>query len=372
LPPTVPVTVAAASTQPAPLEIKGVGTVEPSSNVEIKSQVAGQLIGVHFKEGQDVSSGQLLFKIDPATFQEAVRQAEAALERDRALLNQAEAAVQKDIVQSRSADLELARYEALLKERLVSPQQALQYGTAAEAAKETIRADQAAVQSARSSLKIDEAALSRAKLDRSYTEIRAPISGRAGNLLVHTGNLVKANDVALLVINRITPVFVSFNVPEQYLQAVRRNAASRRLPVRVSSHNDPALTSAGDLTLIDNTVDNQTGSVHLKGTFANANRLLWPGQFVDVVLTLESIQNATVIPAEAVQAGQQGQLVYVVKPDRSVEPRVVSVGRTMDKLVIIQQGIKPGDTVVTDGQMLLFPGAHITTVSAPKPPPGVK
>ena len=371
-PPTVPVTVAAASTQPVPFEIKVVGTVEPSSNVEIKSQVAGQLISVHFNEGQDVSSGQLLFKIDPATFQEAVRQAEAALERDRALLNQAEAAVQKDIVQSRSADLELARYEALLKERLVSPQQALQYATAAEAAKETIRADQAAVQSARSSLKMDEAVLSRAKLDRSYTEIRAPISGRAGNLLVHTGNLVKANDVALVVINRITPVFVSFNVPEQYLQAVRQNAASRRLPVRVSSHNDPALTSAGDLTLIDNTVDNQTGSVHLKGTFANANRLLWPGQFVDVVLTLDRVQNATVIPAEAVQAGQQGQLVYVVKPDRSVEPRVVSVGRTIDSLVVIEKGINPGDTVVTDGQMLLFPGAHITTVSAPKPPPGVK
>jgi multidrug efflux system membrane fusion protein len=300
-----------------------------------------------------------------------VRQAEAALERDRAMLNQSEAAVQRDIVQAKSAELDAARYEALLKGRLVSPQQTLQYRTAADASKETVRTDQAAVQSAQGSLKMDEAALDRAKLDLSYTDIRAPIAGRAGNLLVHAGNLVKPNDVPLVVINRITPVFVSFNVPEQNLPAIRQHSSGKKLPVRVNAHDNPA-SATGSLTVIDNTVDSQTGTVHLKATFDNTNRALWPGQFVDVVLTLDSVQNATVIPAEAVQAGQQGQFVYVVKADRSVEPRVVSVGRTLDQGVIVNTGVTPGETVVTDGQMLLYPGAHITIASAPKPPAGLK
>jgi multidrug efflux system membrane fusion protein len=371
-PPAVPVTTAAASTQPAPLEIRVIGTVEPSSKVEIKSQIAGQLVSVHFTEGQEVDQGQLLFKIDSEPYNASVRQAEGAIERDRAMLNQAESAVLRDIVQSKAADAEAARYAALLKDRLVSTQQNLQYLTTAEASKETIRASQAAVQSARASLKMDEAALARAKLELSYTEIRAPIVGRAGNLLVHMGNLVKANDVPLVVINRIKPVFVSFNAPEQYLQAIRQHSSRRQLPVRVISRDDPGTISAGYLSLIDNTVDTQTGTVHLKAKFDNANRQLWPGQFVNVVLTLDSVQNATVVPAEAVQAGQQGQFVYIVKPDRTVEPRVVSVGRTLEHNVIIDNGVKPGETVVTDGQMLLFPGAHITIASAPKQPAGAQ
>ena len=168
-------------------------------------------------------------------------------------------------------------------------------------------------------------------------------------------------------------MFVSFSAPEQNLPTIRQHSSGKKLAVRVSSHNDPTITASGSLTLIDNTVDSQTGTVHLKATFDNTNRVLWPGQFVDVVLTLDSVQNATVIPGEAVQAGQQGQFVYVVKADRSVEPRIVTVGRTLDTGVIVNSGVNPGETVVTDGQMLLYPGAHVTVAAAPaKPPVGVK
>ena len=371
-PPAVPVTIATAEMQSAPIEVRVVGSVEPSSKVEIKSQVAGQLAKAHFTEGQNVKQGDLLLEIDPQPYREALRQAEAAVERDRAQLQQAEFALQKDIVQSKSADADAARYAALAKERVASQQQELQYRTNAETLKQAIRGDQAAIESARASLKVDEAAVSRAQLDLGYCEIRAPISGRAGNLLVHPGNLVKVNDVALVVINHIEPVFVSFNAPENYLATIRRLSANRKLPVEVIPREAAGAKARGYLSVIDNTVDTPTATIHLKATLDNTDRLLWPGEFVDVVLTLDAGQNATVIPSEAVQAGQQGQLVYVVKPDKTVEPRMVSVGRTIQNKVIVDKGVKAGETVVTDGQMMLFPGAHIMVAAAPKGDIGVQ
>jgi membrane fusion protein, multidrug efflux system len=365
-PPSVPVTVGTASVEAAPLEIRVVGTVEPSAKVEIKSQVAGQLMSVRFTEGQNVNQGEVLFEVDPQPYREALRQAEAGVERDRALLKQAEFAVQKDIVQAKSADADAARYETLERDHVASKQQTLQYRTAADTLKEGIRVDQAAIESARATQQLDQSAVAKAKLDLGYCEIRAPISGRAGNLLVHPGNLVKVNDVPLVVIHRIAPVFVSFNAPEKHLEAIRRYSAGRKLPVQVTSRDNPEMKVSGYLSVVDNTVDAQTGTIHLKATVENADRLLWPGQFMDVSLMLDSGQNATVIPSEAVQAGQQGSFVYVVKPDRTVEPRVVSVGRTLDRKVIVEKGINPGETVVTDGQMMLYPGARIAVVSAPK------
>jgi multidrug efflux system membrane fusion protein len=371
-PPAVPVTIATAEMQAAPVEVRVVGSVEPSSKVEIKSQVAGQLARVHFTEGQNVKEGELLLEIDPQPYREALRQAEAAVERDRAQLQQAEFALQKDVVQSKSADADAARYASLAKERVASEQQELQYRTNAETLKQAIRVDQAAIESARASLKVDEAAVSKAQLDLGYCEIRAPISGRAGNLLVHPGNLVKVNDVALVVINHIEPVFVSFNAPENHLATIRRLSANRKLPVEVLPRESPGAKARGYLSVVDNTVDTQTGTIHLKATLDNADRLLWPGEFVDVVLTLDAGQNATVIPSEAVQAGQRGQLVYVVKPDKTVEPRMVSVGRTLQGKVIVEKGVSAGETVVTDGQMLLYPGAHIMVATAPKGDIGVQ
>jgi multidrug efflux system membrane fusion protein len=366
----MPVTTAVASTQLAPQEIRVVGSVEPSAKVEVKSQVAGQLMSVHFTEGQNVNEGQVLLNIDPQPYLDALHQAEATVERDRAQFNQAEVAKQKDVVQSESADTDAKRFDALAKQRIVSEQQNLQYRTSADSLKQSIRADDAAIASARASLKVDESAVERAKLDLTYCEIRAPIAGRVGNLLVHAGNLVKVNDVPLLVINRISPVFVSFNAPEMQLEAIRRFSAQRKLAVEVTSRDDPGAKTTGVLSVIDNTVDNQTGTIHLKATFNNTNGMLWPGQFVNVVLTLDSATNATVVPAEAVQPGQNGQMVYVVKADHTVEPRTVTVGRTMDHNVVIASGISPGETVVTDGQMMLFPGARVMTAqgnAAPKP-----
>lgn len=351
-----------------PLELRVIGSVEPSSKVEIKSQVAGQLLKVHFAEGQDVQEGQLLLQIDPLPYQEALRQAQAAVERDRAQLSQAEFALQKDIVQAKSADLDAKRYADLAREKIVAPQQELQYRTAAEAMHETVRVDQAAIESARAALKVDEAAVSQAKLNLSYCDIRAPISGRAGNLLMHAGNLVKVNDTPLVVINRITPAFVTFNATEKYLESIRKASSSHKLPVDVTTRDGGGEKATGVLSVIDNTVDTQTGTIRLKALFENRNRVLWPGQFVDVVLTLDAGQNATVVPSEAVQAGQKGPFVYVVKADTTVEPRPVTPGRTVDRRVVIATGVTAGETVVTDGHMMLYPGARVNAAPAGKAP----
>jgi len=371
-PPVVPVTVGTVSVETVPFEVHVVGTVEPFSKVEIKSQVAGELKNVHFTEGQNVEQGQLLFQIDPLPYREAVRQAEATVERDRAALKQAEYAVQKDLVQAKLADADAARFENLERDQVASKQQSQQYRTTADAMKESIRVDQAAAESARAAIAVDEAALAKAKLDLGYCEIRAPISGRAGNLLVHAGNLVKVNDVALVVIHKITPIFVSFNAPERYLEEIRKYSAESKLPVQIRGRDNASLQTSGYLTLVDNTVDPQTGTIHLKATVENKDRLLWPGQFVDVALVLNRNDNATVVPAEAVQAGQQGSFVYVVKPDKTVEPRVLAVGRTIGRKVIVEKGVKAGETVVTDGQMMLFPGARVALAAPPQGAPSAR
>ena len=366
-PPPAPVTVAKATQESIPTELQVVGTVEASAIVQVKSQVAGQLLKVAFTEGQNVKQGDLLFEIDPRPFEDALRQAQAAVARDRAQINQSEATLARDNAQAEFARTDAARYAELQKAGVVSKSQYDQSQTNANVSREAARATQASIESARAALEADQAAVESAKLNLSYCRIQAPISGRTGNLLVQAGNLVKANDVALVVIHQISPIFVNFSVPEQHLSAVRRLSAAHKLLVRAIPRDNPGKAATGTLSVIDNSVDASTGTIRLKATFDNRDAMLWPGQFVNTVLTLDTIHDATVIPAAAIQPGQAGQMVYVVKPDNTAEMRIVTPGRTFGTKVAIEKGVAPGESVVIDGQLRLFPGAPVHAVNPLEP-----
>jgi multidrug efflux system membrane fusion protein len=362
----VPVSAARATQESVPTELRVVGTVEASAIVQVKSQIAGELLQVGFTEGQNVAKGQMLFEVDPRPYQEALRQAEANVARDRAQIGQFEASLARDAAQAQFNKTDADRYSELLKAGVVSRSQSDQARTSADVARESERATKASLESAKAALESDQAAVGTARLNLSYCKIVAPLSGRTGNLLVHPGNLVKVNDVPLVVIHQVAPIFVNFNVPEQHLGAVRRLSATHKLSVRVFSQDSPDRASNGTLSVIDNTVDTATGTIHLKATMDNTDGLLWPGQFVTAVLTLDTISGATVVPTEAVQAGQQGQYMYVIKPDNKVEMRIVKVGRSIGKRTVIESGVQPGENVVTDGHLRLFPGAQVTLVEAGK------
>jgi multidrug efflux system membrane fusion protein len=365
-PMVVPVSAAKATQESVPTELRVVGTVEASAIVQVKSQIAGQLLRMGFTEGQNVTKEQVLFEVDPRPYEEALRQAEANVTRDRAQIGQLQATLARDDAQAKFNQSDADRYSELLKAGVVSKSQTDQAKTSADVARESARATLASIESAKAALESDLSAVSAAKLNLSYCQIHAPLAGRTGNLLVHPGNLIKANDVPLVVIHQDSPIFVNFNVPEQHLAAIRRLSANRKLGVRVFAQDTPDRFSSGSLSVIDNAVDTNTGTIHLKATFENGDGMLWPGQFVTAVLTLDTIQGATVVPSEAVQAGQQGQFLYVVKPDNTVESRVVQVGRAFGKKMVIEKGVSPGENVVTDGHLRLFPGATVQLVEPGK------
>lgn len=330
--PPVPVTVAAAVRKTVPVQIRAIGNVEPFNTVAVKAQVSGQLARVHFAEGEEVGKGDLLFTIDPRPFEAALRQAEAALARD--------------LAQARFAREQASRYGALLKDGIVTQDQYDQLRANAEAYEATIAADRAAVENARIQL--------------GYCTIRAPLAGRTGGLAVHAGNVVKANEEpALVTINQISPIHVTFTVPERELAEIKRHLAGGDLKVEAVVPGDAQVVERGVISFLDNTVDTATGTIRLKGTFANGNRLLWPGQFVNVVLTLTTRPNATVVPSQAVQTGQQGEYIFVVKRDGTVEQRPVTAGMALGGETVIERGIQPGETVVTDGQLRLLPGVKV-------------
>lgn len=331
-PPPVPVLVATVTEKTVPVELKVIGNVEAYSTVSIKSRLAGQLVQVNFKEGQDVKQGELLFVIDPRPYEAALRQVEANLARDKALATKAQA--------------DAGRYAELIRKQFVSQQDYEQAKATAESLGATVNADQVAVQNAR--------------LNLSYCYIKAPLSGRTGSLIAHQGNMIKDNaDTAMVVINQIQPIYVSFAIPEQNLAAVRQYMATEKVPVSAviaGQENNPEM---GVLSFIDNTVDKATGTILCKATFTNEPKRLWPGLFVNVVVQLSTQPNAILVSSQAVQTSQEGQIVFVVKPDLTVEIRPVEVGRPIDGDVIITKGLKPGERVVTDGQLRLVPGAKV-------------
>ena len=331
-PQAVAVRAAAAVRKTVPVQLSAIGTVESYASVSIKSRISGQLVQVHFKEGQDVSKGDLLFTIDPRPYEVALKEAQARLAKDKVLTGKAE--------------IDARRYADLAGKDYVSKDKSEQFRANAAALKATVEGDKAAVENAR--------------LQLSYCYIRAPFSGRTGSLLVDEGAQIKANDDRGLVdIMQITPIYVSFSVPQQDLGRIQQRMQQATLPVAALLPGNKVHSEQGSLTFLDNRVSSDTGTIMLKATFANRDRRLWPGQFVDVVLTLTTRPDSTVVPSEAVQTGQQGLFVFVIKPDMTVESRPVAVAMTLGSETVIESGVSPGEQVVTDGQFQLVPGARV-------------
>ena len=328
----VPVEAAKVTQRDMPVQVTAIGNVQAYSTVTVKSLVDGEIQQVYFHEGQDVKKGDMLFSIDPRPYQAALHQAEANLARDQA--------------QAEYAKAEAQRYTQLQKAGIVSQIQYEQFTSNAQALDAAVRADKAAVENA--------------NIQLGYCSIYSPIGGRTGSLLIHPGNLVKTNDTSLVVINQVTPIYVDFSIPEQFLAQVKQHRARGRLRVLAYPSGNQTDASVGTLSFINNAVDANTGTIELKGTFTNQDRRLWPGQFVNVVLDLTVQRNATVVPSQAVQTGESGQYVYVVKPDHTVGYRPVKVGKTLSGFTIVDKGLNPGETVVTNGQLRLFPGAKVS------------
>jgi multidrug efflux system membrane fusion protein len=326
-----PVRVATVASRTMPVELQAIGNVEAISTVSIKAQISGQLLRVHFKEGDFVKKGQLLFTIDRAPFEAALRQAEGTLAKDEA--------------QALNSKLDAERYQGLGKQGVVSKQQVDAAGAAANAMAATVAADKAAVETA--------------KINLEYTSIYSPINGRTGSVGVKEGNLVKANDVPILVtINQIEPIYVSFSIPEQQLAELKQYSNTKSLKVDAAPQGSTQHFQ-GRLTFIDNSVDLTTGTIKLKATFDNAAHALWPGQFADVNLTLKSQPNAVVVPTAALQTSQNGTYVYLVEQDLTARQQPVKVGWNVGEDTVIASGLQPGQRVVTDGQLRLTPGAKV-------------
>ncbi len=327
----VPVKIGQVSLQQVPLQIRAIGNVEAYNTVAVKALIGGEVISVNFKEGQDVKQGALLFQIDPRPYQAALKQAEAQLA--------------KDVAQAKNAEEQAKRYQILVQKDYVSRDQYDQYRANADALLATVDADRANVENSR--------------LQLAYCTIRSPIDGKVGSVLVNLGNIVKANDVTMLTINKIMPIYVTFSVPEKNLADVKKYMLAKSLKVEALILGDENRPAQGRLTFIDNAVDTTTGTIKLKGTFENRDRRLWPGQFVNVVLTLTTESNAVVLPAAALQSGQQGQYVFVMKSDSTVEYRPVTVARLHGEFAVIAQGVQQGEKVVTDGQFQLTAGTRV-------------
>jgi multidrug efflux system membrane fusion protein len=336
--PPVPVKVALALQKDVPVQLKAIGNIEAYTSVAIKSQVNGQIARLHFTEGSDVEKGALLVSIDPEPFQ--------------ATLSQFEAALAKDQAQFKFAREQVLRYEGLLKEGIVTRDQYDLLQSNAESLAAAVVADRAAIKNA--------------KIQLGYCSIRSPISGRTGTIALQPGNLVKANDLPIVTVNQLTPIYVTFSLPEKRIAEIKRAMAAGQLKIEAVIPNEPGNSEAGTISFLDNAVNPATGTIKLKGVFANKSHKLWPGQFTDIVLTLASRHNAVVVPTQAIQTSQQGEFVYVVKPDDKVEMRQVTSAAAGEETVI-EKGLAPGETVVVDGQLRLTPGAVVESKEKQQP-----
>ena len=327
---SVPVVVAKVTQRAMPVQLTAIGNVG-SYSVSVRAQVAGELLEVHFKEGDFVQKGQLLFTIDPRPYEAALAQAQATLLRDKAVAANSRAQAE--------------RLSKLLADGVVSPSDADTSKSAADAAEATVAADEAALQTA--------------QLNVEYCKIYSPMDGRTGSVMVKPGNLVKVADVPIVVINQVSPIHADFTVPQEYLPQIKKYMAAGPLRVDATVPNSSEAPEVGTLTFIDNAVDTTTGTIHLRATFENRRGLLWPGLYVNTLMTLAQQSNATVIPSQAITAGQQGSFVYVLLPDGTVTPRQVVSNRTVEGQAVIDKGLQPGETVVTDGQVRLVPGSKV-------------
>ena len=330
--PAAPVVVAGVEYRDIPVQIQAIGNVEAYQTVQIRSQVGGQIQRIFFKEGEDVRQGQLLFQLDKRPFQADLEKAIGQLKHDQA--------------QEEHSRVQAERYSDLEKDGIVSHEQADQMRSQAKADASAVEADRAAVEAAHVQLQ--------------YTDIVAPINARAGTLMINLGNLVKANDTPYLVqLNQVTPIYVTFSVPEANLDRVRRHFTSGQLKVLTYPKGQSENPAEGRLTFIDNGVDTTTGMFKLKGTYQNKDRRLWPGQYVDVALELSTQKNAVVVPTKAIQSGQQGEYVYVVRTDSTAESRPVKTEGTYQNLTLISDGLKAGEHVIVNGQLRVAPNAKV-------------
>jgi multidrug efflux system membrane fusion protein len=360
----VPATVTKVLTKDVPLEIQVIGNVEASSTITVKAQVSGELLNVHFQEGDYVKSGDLLFTIDRRLLDAQLGQAQGNLARARAAQGQAQANLGRDQANLNYLNATAKRYEELFKEGIFSKEQGELARSNAEAAAQSINADQAAIASAVADIASTQAAIDNLKVQLTFTEIRSPINGRTGTVLVKQGNLVVANQTELVTINQVEPIFVTYSIPEAQLREVKKYREEKPLAVVVRPQDNDEVVETGSLKFIDNAVDMTTGTIKLKGLFQNAARRLWPGEFVRVTMRLTTRVGATVVPNQVVQTGQDGTYAFVVKPDNSVEARKVATGPRFGEDLVIESGLQPGETVVLEGQLRLAPGLKI----APREP----
>ena len=331
--PVVPISAATVEQKAVPYEIKAIGNIAEYAVVNVRSQVGGYLSKIHFQKGQIVKKGAILFTIDPRPYQASLMQAEGASAKDQSQLDNARA--------------DERRYAELVKKGYISKQQYDQSQASANSMEAAVKADQAAVEYA--------------KIQLSFCYIHAPISGRLGDILIDEGNLIKASDdnKFLVTIRQIQPIYISFSVPEKNLSEIKKYMASKQLSVDVYADKGDTVPEKGILSFVDNTVDAATGTIRLKGTLKNESNRMWPGQFVNVVLSLYTQNDAVTVPSQAIQSGQIGQYVYVIKDDLTTEIRPVVVSRNYGNDSIIEKGLRPGEKVVTDGQLRIVPGAKV-------------